>query len=138
MRSGLAPSDDGKFASGLWIEIGAAGTAIHCDKSEAEIGEPRGIVSTAGDISRDINHGVVDTLIPFQRPLVKHVGKSRRRQTAEGSGEPEAEAPRISFRLIDGREQHRAGSECHRETCIASRRPPSKGTARLQPGVGSV
>src|ERR1700716_656381 len=45
-------SDDGKFAPGLWIEIGVADAAIHCHKTEAEIGEPPGIVSAARNVSR--------------------------------------------------------------------------------------
>jgi hypothetical protein len=70
-------SDHGKLTPGLWVEIGVAGAAIDCDKSEAEIRKPRGIICTAGDISCDIDHGVVNAMVPFERALVEHVGKSR-------------------------------------------------------------
>jgi hypothetical protein len=37
-------SDDGKFVSRFWIEIGVAGARIHGDKTEAEIGKARIVI----------------------------------------------------------------------------------------------
>ena len=55
--------DDGKFVSGLWIEIGVADTAVQRHKTKTEIGKARMIVSTTRDISGEIDHGVVNALI---------------------------------------------------------------------------
>ncbi len=69
--------DDREFVPRLGVEIGVAHAAIHCDKAEAEIGESAGIIGAARDVACDIDHGVVDALIPFQCPLVEDVRESR-------------------------------------------------------------
>ena len=64
---------DGKFISGFRVEIRISSSAIDRHETEAEIGEPVGIVGAAGDISRCVDHRVVDALVPFQRSLPEHV-----------------------------------------------------------------
>src|SRR5260221_1476464 len=68
-------SDDRKFMSGFGIEIGVPGTPVDRHPTEAEIGKAGMIVSATGDISGEIDHRVVNALVPLERSLIKHVGK---------------------------------------------------------------
>ena len=67
--------DRGQFVPRLRIEIGVAEAASTAGIAEAQVGQPRGVVGAARDVSEHVPHVIVDALIPFQGAEVVHVGK---------------------------------------------------------------
>src|SRR5262245_60436673 len=77
----------GKLMSGLLIKVGIAEAAVGGAVSDAEIGEAGRVVDADRNVTRSIEHEVVDAAVP----LPKH---QRDDVTVAGGGNAEAVGPR--------------------------------------------
>ena len=56
---------NGKFITGLRIEVGVADAAVDCAMADAEIRQTVGIVGADRDVPGCVDHVIVDAVVPF-------------------------------------------------------------------------
>ena len=95
----------GEFPAGVRVEIGVAGARIQRLMTDAEIGEPVGIVSPDRDVAGDIGHDVVHAHVPAQVELRRQIAESRD-GFAGGSAAGKSER-------ADGADQRRVDVDAH-------------------------
>src|SRR5262249_8604250 len=86
----------GKFAPGLRVEIGIGATGVDRAVAYADVGEVAGVVEADRNVAGDVEHVVVDALVPAQARLRVEVAEAdgfaevlaRERAKREGSHGP--------------------------------------------------